>query len=327
MDAEPKKKRVYRKKPIEDIRVCKGCGKDFAPKKKNPGWQCNDCINKQRRDKKSRDKTAGVDKPKRTASGACDKSRECKVCEIVFAPDPKHPRWVCDKCRSDKRKRRHDELLALDTIECVNCGCSFTVNKRYPRIRCIDCAGVDKIRQCIECGNDFDVNIGHTSLLCDECINKHNREYQKNNKDKIALSKKRQLEQPSTRFRHNFSALFRLRLKQAKVDKTGSSMLDILPYTMIDAMKHLESLFEPWMTWENWGKYDIETWDDNDQSTWTWQIDHIIPTSTFEYSSIDDPRLLECWALNNLRPLAAKTNIHDGNRGAGYKTRRKKEVA
>ena len=68
------------------------------------------------------------------------------------------------------------------------------------------------------------------------------------------------------------------------------------------------------MNWENHGIYDSETWDDNDQSTWTWQIDHIIPHSKFNYHSMKDKEFLECWDLKNLRPLSSKQNIIDGNR-------------
>lgn len=68
------------------------------------------------------------------------------------------------------------------------------------------------------------------------------------------------------------------------------------------------------MTWQNWGKYYVRTWDDTDQSTWTWQIDHIIPQSKLLYTDIDDENFKKCWSLENLRPLSAKQNILEGNR-------------
>jgi 5-methylcytosine-specific restriction endonuclease McrA len=66
------------------------------------------------------------------------------------------------------------------------------------------------------------------------------------------------------------------------------------------------------MTWENRGNYSPETWDDNDQSTWTWQIDHIIPDSDFEYESMQDAEFQKSWSLENLRPLNAKQNVLEG---------------
>lgn len=70
--------------------------------------------------------------------------------------------------------------------------------------------------------------------------------------------------------------------------------------------KHLESQFEDWMSWDNWGVYDPKTWDDNDKSTWTWQIDHINPMANFTYESEHDPGFRDMWQLENLRPLSAK---------------------
>jgi len=91
----------------------------------------------------------------------------------------------------------------------------------------------------------------------------------------------------------------------------GSSKKIFLDYTMKELKEHLESLFESWMTWENWGRYNPKTWDDNDTSTWTWQIDHIIPKSKFNYTSVNDKDFKKCWALSNLRPYSAKLNIKE----------------
>ena len=66
------------------------------------------------------------------------------------------------------------------------------------------------------------------------------------------------------------------------------------------------------MNWNNHGTYNPKTWDDNDQSTWKWQLDHIIPHSTFKYTSFNDSEFKKCWALENLRPYSAKQNIIDG---------------
>ena len=95
---------------------------------------------------------------------------------------------------------------------------------------------------------------------------------------------------------------------------SGESMLKYLDYTLKDLKLYLESQFEPWMNWNNWGTYDSRIWDDKDQSTWTWQIDHITPQSSFLYDSMDHPNFKKCWALENLRPFNAKQNVRDGNR-------------
>jgi hypothetical protein len=83
---------------------------------------------------------------------------------------------------------------------------------------------------------------------------------------------------------------------------------------MQDLKIYIEAQFEPWMTWDNHGNYDLNTWDDNDQFTWVWQIDHIIPQSLLPYTSMEDDNFKKCWALENLRPYSAKQNLLDGNR-------------
>lgn len=90
------------------------------------------------------------------------------------------------------------------------------------------------------------------------------------------------------------------------------SAMEHLPYTIRDLKIYLESLFEPWMTWENYGAYDKEVWNDNDVSTHKWNIDHIIPHSTFKYTNMECQEFLDCWALSNLRPYSAKLNQWDG---------------
>ena len=58
--------------------------------------------------------------------------------------------------------------------------------------------------------------------------------------------------------------------------------------------------------------YNKNMWNNNDPQTWTWQIDHIIPHSTFKYTSMEDDNFKKCWALENLRPYSSKQNFFDG---------------
>jgi hypothetical protein len=93
---------------------------------------------------------------------------------------------------------------------------------------------------------------------------------------------------------------------------TKISIINVLPYTMEELKTHLQSLFEPWMTWDNWGRYNSKTWNDLDKNTWTWQIDHIVPQSILSYKNEKDYNFIKCWSLSNLRPLSSKQNILDG---------------
>lgn len=84
-----------------------------------------------------------------------------------------------------------------------------------------------------------------------------------------------------------------------------------LPYTIQELKQHLENQFEPWMNWNNHGKY-TKNWNDQDSATWTWQIDHIIPSSTLPYTNMEEENFKKCWSLENLRPYSAKLNTIDG---------------
>ena len=148
--------------------------------------------------------------------------------------------------------------------------------------------------------------------------------YYKENRDKIlirvknyrlknreVLNKKLKLKRsdPIIRLRHNISCLIRWHMKKYK---SGISLIKYISFTIQELKEHLEKQFEPWMNWDNYGVYDVKKWNDADQSTWTWQIDHITPQYKLPYHSMNDENFKKCWGLDNLRPLSAKQNILDG---------------
>jgi hypothetical protein len=152
-------------------------------------------------------------------------------------------------------------------------------------------------------------------------------EYRQKNKKKLIIqdSQRRSFRKKidlSFKLRINCSALIRLALQRNGSSKNGKSILKHLLYSVKELEMHVENLFshpdnlvngKVWMTNKNCGKYNSKTWDDNDPTTWTWQLDHIIPHSTFEYKSMEDQFFRDCWALENLRPYSAKQNMMDGS--------------
>lgn len=146
----------------------------------------------------------------------------------------------------------------------------------------------------------------------DDCQQK----WLENNKDKDRLTKrkyKRNRRKTDYKFklRSDVSSLINKHLKQRNTSKIKSTN-KILPYTFEELEDHLESLFEPWMNWENKSVYNKKTWKDDDSSTWTWNLDHIIPQSMFNYINEDDEGFQKCWDLSNIRPYSAKQNLLDG---------------
>jgi hypothetical protein len=139
--------------------------------------------------------------------------------------------------------------------------------------------------------------------------------YERNNKRR----KIRRDEDPNYRLRSLVSRSVLRMLVANNSSKRGGSIKDRLPFTIEQLKEHLENQFEPWMTWNNQGRYDPKSWIDNDQSTWTWQLDHIIPQSDLPYISMGEENFQKCWSLDNLRPLSAKINSLDGTNRTRHK--------
>jgi hypothetical protein len=119
--------------------------------------------------------------------------------------------------------------------------------------------------------------------------------------------KKLRRQNPVEHIKHNVSCLIRHALKSKNISKNGISIFKQLPYTALELKQHLESLWTPWMTWENFGGQA------ND-SRQTWHIDHIIPQKSFNFTSIDDEGFKKCWSLENLQPLEKQLNYSKGSK-------------
>jgi hypothetical protein len=111
---------------------------------------------------------------------------------------------------------------------------------------------------------------------------------------------------PIFRLRNNLRRSIWEALRSGGGCKGGRSILKHLPYSMEELKVHIESLWEPWMNWDNYGVIELERR--------TWQIDHITPQVHLPFSDFSDPNFLLCWALSNLRPIDARLNIEKGCR-------------
>ena len=78
----------------------------------------------------------------------------------------------------------------------------------------------------------------------------------------------------------------------------NKSTLQILGCSYEEFKQHLESQFESWMNWENYGLYK------KGELNYGWDIDHIIPTS----SAKTEDKLIQLNHYTNLKPLCSYTN-------------------
>jgi hypothetical protein len=223
---------------------------------------------------------------------------------------------------------------------CKNCANKFKQDRINKKIIEIE-NNPNELKQCFKCKKEIIIkNFQINTRYCKQCWNKHCADkIKKNDKVKITkkcikcnliagkrkfivgknICKKCQSKINYNALKKNPARFLMVRIKSAIFSQLiegrhGKYVLKYISYTMKELKQHLENQFEYWMTWENHGKYNTKMWDDNDQSTWTWNIDHIVPQSHLPYDSVDHPNFKKCWALENLRPYSAKQNIIDGNR-------------
>lgn len=134
------------------------------------------------------------------------------------------------------------------------------------------------------------------------------KEYYEKNKDKIIQRQlKKRNSSPKLKLSHNISTGIRDSLKRGK---EGYHWETIVGYTVNDLRKHLESLWEPWMNWANYGN-------PNGDHSNCWHIDHIKPVSWFDFKTYKDPEFKQCWSLSNLQPKEGRANISKQNRFIG----------
>lgn len=166
-------------------------------------------------------------------------------------------------------------------------------------------------KQCrsIERKNRYMLNKDHEKAVC--------KEYSLNNKEKVALKNKlwsqsnksyialREKNRRHKDINYRLIGNLRKRLNHAlnKNQKTGSAINEL--GCSIDELKqHLQSQFEPWMNWENYGKYD--------SIRKTWNIDHVVPLANFDLTQSDQLSLASHYT--NLQPMLAKDNFSKGSR-------------
>jgi hypothetical protein len=103
-------------------------------------------------------------------------------------------------------------------------------------------------------------------------------------------------EDPSFRISNNIRVRIRdLIIKGGKRRKTR----ELLGCSWEEARKHLESLWKPGMSWENYGVFG-------------WHIDHITPCSHFDLTTEEGQK--KCFHYSNIQPLWAVENWSKGDR-------------
>jgi len=133
-------------------------------------------------------------------------------------------------------------------------------------------------------------------------VNRISREWYEKNKEYRKEYKKKYTNNlrstdPLVKLKHNISCLLRQSLKKKGYSKK-SRTYDILCCSFEELKLHLENQFESWMNWDNYGKYQKDTFN------FGWDIDHIIPVS----SALNEEDIIMLNHYINLQPLCSKFN-------------------
>jgi hypothetical protein len=130
-----------------------------------------------------------------------------------------------------------------------------------------------------------------------EVITEYKKRWYQENKPKLYDKiKERKLTDIKYRLERNIRSLIYMSIKRKGYSK-NSKTFEILGCTYEEFKLHLESKFESWMTWDNYGLY-------NGEPNYGWDIDHKIPSS----SSNDIKELYELNNYLNLQPLCSYVN-------------------
>jgi hypothetical protein len=130
-----------------------------------------------------------------------------------------------------------------------------------------------------------------------EKIKEQRKKYREENRDKInQYENKKRKEDPLYWLRSNIRSSITTMLRRKGYTK-NSKTIEILGCSFEEFFLYLESKFEPWMTWENRGRY-------NGTPNYGWDIDHKIPSS----SGLTEEEIIKLNHYTNLQPLCSYYN-------------------
>lgn len=129
-----------------------------------------------------------------------------------------------------------------------------------------------------------------------------NKKWYQNNKEKVIENNKKwknlkRESDPLFKLTYNIRNNISKAITRKGYKKT-SKTIEILGIDYESFKQHLENQFEPWMNWDNYGKYMIDTFN------YGWDVDHIIPVS----SGTTEEEVVKLNHYTNLRPLCSKIN-------------------
>jgi len=242
---------------------------------------------------------------------------QCKICRLI----KKEPVIIttnevkgkkCKNCNESKeldkfytRMKNNKILYEARCKDCINSArrkeTTKSYDRKYGKKYCQQCQKWNEVEEYCK-DNDKKDNL---STLCKECKNSNLRQYNQDvkkdeEKYKIIQEKVNKYKRERRNNDEDYKILcnLRSRLRHALNGKTKSDRtLKLLGCSTEDLWNHLENLFIPGMTRENYGE--------------VWHLDHLKPCSIF---NLEDPlEQRKCFNWKNLQPLFAIENLQKSN--------------
>lgn len=139
---------------------------------------------------------------------------------------------------------------------------------------------VGSLTTCVRCGATYELKVG-SQRYCDACSSDRFNRWHREKRVKDA----------QRNISERISRGINSSLSGAKGKRAWPSLVG---YDAVQLMQHLERQFPKGMTWEN---------------RRLWHVDHIVPLSSFNFTTTEDPDFKAAWALTNLRPIWARDNL------------------
>ena len=134
-----------------------------------------------------------------------------------------------------------------------------------------------------------------------------NKEWRKKNRLKLRAQETERIRnnpelrmRRSIRSRANRAIKRHIKYQNTPAKLAGSAWTD-KGCTNSEYVHHIQSLWEPWMNWNNYGNGEHQ-----------WNVDHIIPLKAFDLSKKEDFRAAN--HFSNTRPIHARKNFKKGSK-------------
>ena len=260
--------------------------------------------------------------------------KKCPKCDIIKSLDlffkTKNTKTgyasLCKACCKDSSKKYHDKkkgLIEDDPIPmndymifittnfkvCTQCmenkmfKCFVAINNIVMNRRdiCRSCESLNRsnlnvtTKHCPSCGTTFDKSEFTSDIsrldglygVCRKCKYNQDVTYKKNNPEKVKEMARKRMENPQEKIAHSL----RTRLQHVIKNKRKRTF-EYLGLSKDELKTWFEFQFDKNMNWDNYGTY--------------WQIDHVIPCSSFDLTKEEE--IHKCCIWTNLRPLEKSLN-------------------